>query len=80
MFLDSCASTGSKAVLVPAFDAAIDRVIRCRFVPIPDYQTLMLPLLRVLGDTGDHTAGSVIDALATEFKLTPGKSARNAES
>ena len=45
-------------------------------MPIPDYQTLMLPLLRVLGDTGDHTAGSVIDALATEFKLTPEERAR----
>ncbi len=40
-------------------------------MPIPDYQTLMLPVLRVLGDGADHTAASVIDALATEFNLTP---------
>ena len=40
-------------------------------MPIPDYQTLMLPVLRILGDGADHTAASVIDALATEFKLTP---------
>ena len=40
-------------------------------MPIPDYQTLMLPLLRILGDGADHTAASVIDALAAEFKLTP---------
>ena len=40
-------------------------------MPIPDYQTLMLPVLRILGDGADHTARSVIDALAAEFKLTP---------
>jgi restriction endonuclease Mrr len=40
-------------------------------MPIPDYQTLMLPLLRILGDGADHTAASVIDALAAEFNLTP---------
>ena len=40
-------------------------------MPIPDYQTLMLPVLRILGDEPDHAAGSVIDALATEFKLAP---------
>lgn len=40
-------------------------------MPIPDYQTLMLPVLRVLGDGADHTAASVIDALATKFNLTP---------
>ena len=40
-------------------------------MPIPDYQTLMLPVLRILGDGADHPAASVIDALATEFKLTP---------
>ena len=39
-------------------------------MPIPDYQTLMLPVLRILGDGADHTARSVIDALATEFQLT----------
>jgi restriction endonuclease Mrr len=39
-------------------------------MPIPDYQTLMLPVLRILGDGTDHTARSVIDTLATEFKLT----------
>jgi restriction endonuclease Mrr len=40
-------------------------------MPIPDYQVLMLPVLRILGDGTDHTAASVIDALATEFNLTP---------
>src|SRR5580693_4431099 len=37
---------------------------------IPDYQTLMLPVLRLLADGADHTAGSVIDAISTEFQLT----------
>ena len=39
-------------------------------MPIPDYQTLMLPVLRLLADGADHTAGSVIDAMSTEFQLT----------
>jgi Mrr N-terminal domain len=51
------------------FDGAAGQGIRCP-MPIPDYQTLMLPVLRILGDAADHTARSVIDALATEFKLT----------
>jgi restriction endonuclease Mrr len=45
------------------------QVIRC-VMAIPDYQTLMLPVLRILGDGADHTARSVIDALAAEFRLT----------
>ena len=40
-------------------------------MPVPDYQTLMLPVLRLLGDAADHAAGSVIEALASEFRLTP---------
>jgi restriction endonuclease Mrr len=52
------------------FDDMAVQGIRWR-MPIPDYQTLMLPVLRILGDGADHTARSVIDALATEFKLTP---------
>ena len=39
-------------------------------MPIPDYQTLMLPVLRLLADGADHTAGSVIKALSNEFQLT----------
>ena len=40
---------------LPAFDDVADQVIRWR-MPIPDYQTLMLPVLRILGDGADHTA------------------------
>jgi hypothetical protein len=39
-------------------------------MPIPDYQTLMLAVLRILGNGADHTAPAAIDALATEFQLT----------
>ena len=40
---------------LPAFDDAAAQGIRWR-MPIPDYQTLMLPVLRILGDGADHTA------------------------
>lgn len=39
-------------------------------MPIPDYQTLMLPVLRRLADGADHTAAAVIDAMSAEFGLT----------
>lgn len=38
---------------------------------IPDYQALMLPLLRLLGAGGDHKIGAVVTALADEFGLSP---------
>jgi restriction system protein len=37
---------------------------------IPDYQTTMLPLLRLAGDKADHSLRDGIDTLASEFKLT----------
>jgi restriction endonuclease Mrr len=40
-------------------------------MPIPDYQTLMLPVLRLLGDGGEHAVGSVVESLSIEFRLTP---------
>lgn len=40
-------------------------------MPIPDYQTLMLPLLRFAGDGNDHTTREAVEVLATEFQLTP---------
>lgn len=38
---------------------------------IPDYQTVMLPLLRFAGDGQEHSLRETIDALAEEFGLTP---------
>ncbi len=39
-------------------------------MPIPDYQTLMLPLLRLAGDCTEHRFREAIEALALEFKLS----------
>jgi restriction system protein len=38
---------------------------------IPNYQSLMLPLLRFAADESDHTTREAVDILATEFQLTP---------
>jgi restriction system protein len=37
---------------------------------IPDYQTLMLPLLQYAGDGNEHTLREAIEFLAKQFKLT----------
>jgi restriction system protein len=37
---------------------------------IPDYQTLMLPVLKAAGDGQEHRIGDVINQLAREFGLT----------
>lgn len=39
-------------------------------MPIPDYQTCMLPLLRFAGDGDEHAFKDAVEALATEFRLT----------
>lgn len=39
-------------------------------MPIPDYQMLMLPLLRFAADGKDHTLRESVDILAAEFDLT----------
>lgn len=39
-------------------------------MPIPDYQSLMLPLLRRLGDGAEHSLRDLIIQLAEEFGLT----------
>ena len=37
---------------------------------IPDYEKIMLPVLRLSGDKKEHSLREVIDRLASEFKLT----------
>jgi restriction system protein len=37
---------------------------------VPDYQTIMLPLLRAVGDGQEHLMTDVITELSNEFKLT----------
>lgn len=39
-------------------------------MPIPDYQTLMLPLLRLAGDGREHAFRDAVDELAGRFQLT----------
>jgi restriction system protein len=37
---------------------------------VPDYQSLMLPLLQYIADQEEHSARETIDALADQFDLT----------
>ena len=37
---------------------------------VPDFQSLMLPLLRIMGDRQEHSLGEIIDSLASQFSLT----------
>jgi restriction system protein len=40
-------------------------------MPIPDYQTIMLPLLKTLEDGKDYVLRDVFEPLAIHFRLTP---------
>ena len=40
-------------------------------MPIPDYQTLMLPLLRCFADGKEHSSQDLVNTLAREFSLSP---------
>ena len=40
-------------------------------MPIPDYQSIMLPLLKLCGDGQEHTGREMVEALAAEYRLTP---------
>jgi restriction system protein len=44
-------------------------------MPIPDYQSIMLPLLLLASDGNDHTKREAVDTLAAEFQLTPAERA-----
>jgi restriction system protein len=37
---------------------------------VPDFQTVMLPMLRITEDRAEHTTGEVIEQLANEFALS----------
>jgi restriction system protein len=43
---------------------------------IPDFQTLMLPLLKLLGDGREHRFADAVDALADEFGLSQDERAK----
>lgn len=40
-------------------------------MPIPDFQTFLLPVLAVAGDGEEHSLATARDALASQFQLTP---------
>ncbi|BAU66011.1 mrr restriction system protein [Stanieria sp. NIES-3757] len=48
----------------------IEFVIDLRIMPIPDYQTIMLPLLKFAGDKQEHSLQEAISYLANQFNLT----------
>ncbi len=37
---------------------------------VPDFQSLMLPILKIASDGQEHTGGEVVDLLALQFRLT----------
>jgi restriction system protein len=39
-------------------------------MPIPDYQSIMLPLLQLAGDGQEHRSRDGVTALAQRFNLT----------
>ncbi len=39
-------------------------------MPIPDYQTLMLPILRLANDGQEHRFRDAVERLAIEFSIT----------
>lgn len=41
-----------------------------KFMAIPDFQTIMLPLLKFCADSFEHTRKDTIDYLAREFTIT----------
>src|SRR5205085_8970735 len=38
-------------------------------MPVPDFQSLMLPLLKITDDGNEHTTSEVIETLAQQFNL-----------
>jgi restriction system protein len=39
-------------------------------MPIPDYQTIMLPLLKLLADRKEYLFKDIVTILGKEFQLT----------
>ncbi|MBU3988439.1 MAG: restriction endonuclease, partial [Gammaproteobacteria bacterium] len=49
-------------------------------MPIPDYQSCMLPFMNFLSDGNDHTLREAEEALADHFNLTPSERAGLSEA
>ncbi len=39
-------------------------------MPVPDFQTIMLPMLKIAGDGKEHTVHDFLEILAKEFNLS----------
>jgi restriction system protein len=55
---------------VLAFTAIISRKSGGNDLAIPDYQSLMLPVLKLASDGSEHRISDVVDTLATQLNLT----------
>ena len=49
-------------------------------MPIPDFQTLMLPVLRLAGDGAEHPMAEMRERIAEDLKLTPDELAQKLKS
>jgi restriction system protein len=45
-------------------------LLKAVMMAIPDYQTLMLPILKISGDGQEQRISDVVDQLARDFQLT----------
>ena len=53
-----------------SLQTSTDTMQNCCVMSIPDYQSLMLPLLKRVADGQEHTFPSLVEALAADFKLS----------
>lgn len=54
--------------------------LKCLCMAIPDYETLMLPVLRFAADGKDHTSKELVASLSAQFGLTPDEQAERLPS
>jgi restriction system protein len=59
------------AIPATALDADRTRLLYAVTMPIPDYQTVMLPVLSLAGDGRKHKHSAAVETLAEQFHLTP---------
>jgi restriction system protein len=61
---------GHRALGLPLNPRPLAARVLGGLMAIPDYQTVMLPLLRFLGDGKEHSQVESVDAVSSEFRLT----------
>jgi hypothetical protein len=60
--------------MVPSVRSAlISARIRCStsFMPVPDFQSFFVPVLRQMADGNDHAIAEIRERIAADMKLTP---------